>query len=376
MIIGLNAQELLKPNPAGPEKYTYHLYNHLATIDHTNFYTLYFKKKPDKQYFSTLTQNNSNFRYKVIKSKISWTQVGLAKELAKNKVDVYFTPVHTMPIIHPKKLKIAGMVHGLEYTFSHEYKNVFKKLFINKPVKYVCIHSDKIITPSKAVKEDILSKWTKIKPEKIKVVYEGVSKNFGEASQAQIENIKEKYQINDAPYLFFISTIQPRKNIPRMVEGFSLALKNKLIDPGTKLIIAGKKGWDYEESLRSFRKYNVQHNTIYAGRIPDEDVAPLMKGASAFISVSLEEGFGLPVAEALSCGTPLILSDIPAFREVGGDIPYFADPNNVEDISQKIQKVINNPPETRKINERSKLFTWENTAQQTLDTFKNLVKNI
>ncbi len=221
MKIGLNGQRILMENPAGPEKYTINLFHALTMIDTENEYVLYFDEEPQEEFLHYLTNKNTKVSYKVIKNKIFWTQLWLALELIRNPVDIFFTAVHTIPIIRTPKTKFLAMIHGLEYTYSKDYNNPIKRLMIERPVKYAAKYSDKIIVPSLGTKDEILKKNWGIKEEKIELAYEGVSEIFFKRSEKEIEDVLNKYEIGDSPYLFFVSTIQPRKNIPNMVRAFS-----------------------------------------------------------------------------------------------------------------------------------------------------------
>jgi glycosyltransferase involved in cell wall biosynthesis len=380
MRIGINGQNLLEEHYAGPEVYTFNIINGLAKVDTVNSYVIYFTSEPSGEFFLRLTNGNPNFSYRVVSQLGSWTQVGLALELLKNPVDVFFTAVHTMPIIRRPSLRTVGMIHGLEYTFSEEYKNPLKKFLIGKPEWFVCAFSDAIITPSEATKEAILQKkWPLVNEKKIKIVHEGVDSSFYPRSEPRIKEIREKYGLGADKYLLFVSTIQPRKNIPAMVEAYSLAVREHPELENTRLAVVGKKGWLYEESLRSPQKYNVEDKVLFLGRVSSSDLPPLFSGAHAYISCSLEEGFGLPLLEAMACETQAIVSNISAFKEIGKDIPYYVDPTNVQDIKETIIRVLSSQKDTERVQKgkvRAREFSWESSAEKTLRVFENVIKHL
>jgi len=367
MKIGLNGQRLLWKNPAGPEKYTYHLYNALAKVDRINRYTIYFDKKFPSEYFEKLTNNNPNFNFKIIKNKISWTQAGLSWELIKHPVDIFFSPVHTIPVIKLPKMKVVSMIHGLEYKSNKQFgTKPIHKLLYPFILFWICTFSKKIIVPSIATKNEVINKpLLKHSKHKINVVPEGVDETFHKKSDAEIENVKSKYEIK-GNYLIFLSTIQPRKNIPKMVEAFSK------IDADITLVIAGKKGWNYNESLGAPKKYGVENKVMFLGRIDNSDRAPLLSGAKAYVSCSLEEGFGLPLLEALACKTQSVVSNIPAYREVGGKFPIFVNPKNATSIKNGIETILNNPKKLVGIEDWVTQFTWEKTAKKIRNTFQHI----
>jgi glycosyltransferase involved in cell wall biosynthesis len=373
MFIALNGQRLLIDNPAGPEKYTYHIYNALAKIDKKNHYVIYFTGHPRESYFQKLTNGNDNFSYKVVGSKLSWTQEGLSKQLFLDKPDLFFTPVHTLPVIRPTKTKYVTMVHGLEFVHVRP-KNFVQKVLLGKPERYVCKFSDALIVPSEGTGNAIVKRcWAK--SNNIFVVNEGVNDTFYKRPEEEIAAVRKKYKIFGSEYFIFVGTVHPRKNLPGTIQAFSNALL-KSADTNIKFVISGKLGRDYEESLNSFKKFGVEENVLYLGRAPDEDLPALISGSVALINFSLEEGFGLTLLEAMSCETPCLLSDIPPFREVCDEYAFFADPNNITDMTEKILKIrsVDNSDMVQKARERSLKFSWDESAKKTLDVFQNVVK--
>ena len=374
MKIGLNGQKILDKNPAGPEIFTINLFENLAKIDLKNEYFIYTTKKPEKDLENKIKQGNEKFHFKEIEYRKLWTQYGLAKELIKNPVDVFFTAIHSIPMIRSSKTKFVVMIHGLEYQYTLGYKNPLNRFFIERPIRYAIKHSDKIITPSLATKEEILKRNWNVDEKKIEVVYEGVSEEFYPKSEEEIDKIRKKYEIGKNPYLLFVSTIQPRKNIPNMIRAFSQFISENENMKNTLLLIAGKKGWDYEKSLEAPQKYGVEKNVKFLGRVPEEDLPILYSGAKGYINVSFEEGFGLPLLESMACGVPSVVSNIPAHKEVGDYLPVYVDPNNIENIKDGIFEIMTRYFDKKDFIERSKNFSWKNTAEKTLEVLEKTLK--
>jgi glycosyltransferase involved in cell wall biosynthesis len=370
MKIGLNGERLLIKNPAGAEKYSHHIFSAMAKVDTKNEYIVYFTKEPLKRYWDSLSRNNPNFSYKVIKKTLSWTQFDLALELIRNPVDVFFGAVHTMPVFRSPKTKFVGMIHGLEYTYSHGYKNPIKRFFLEGPVKYVVKHSNHIIVPSQATKDAIDEKgWEN----NISIVFEGFDETFNRKSEKEIRKVRDKYNIGNSPYLLFVSTIQPRKNIPNMVGGFSKVTEEH---PDLKLLIAGKEGWDFDESINAPKRYGVENKVMFLGRIPDEDLPSLFSGAAGHINVSFEEGFGLPLLESLACETPSVVSNIPPYHEVGGDLPIYVDPNSIKAIENGILDLLKKKHNREKLRKRAELFSWSESAKKTISILESVFENL
>jgi glycosyltransferase involved in cell wall biosynthesis len=381
MKIGLNGQKLLIDQLAGPEVYTCETFKAFAKLDDKNEYVVYFEKEPPSKLWQEVSQGKENFSYKVVSKKLSWTHLSLGPQLLKDKPDIFFAANHTMPLIRPCKTKFVSMIHGLEYKINRQfYKNPAKFFLHPFLLWYVLIFSKIIIVPSKATKDAILAKkWPFLKKQKIRVVYEGVNQRFYQRDKKEVEKIRQKYEIGDSPYLLFVSTVQPRKNIPRMVAGFSEAIKNDKELKDCKLLISGKLGWLYQDSLDAPKKYGVEDAVVFLGRTPDEDLPALLTGAEYFISCSLDEGFGIPLLEAMACQTPAIVSDIPAFRELGRNLPIYVEPKNITEIKKGIIRGLKNPPDKKKLRdlkERANFYTWEKGAQQLISIFESFFKNL
>jgi|GEM_PF-603480 len=391
MKIGLVGQKLLIDNPAGVEKYMYYIFQGLAKVDKENNYIIYVTKKPEETFWKELTQGNKNFEYKVIKySKyplISWTQMLLAKELYDNPVDVVFYPMDTISgllnFFIPKKFNPVCMIHDFGYLKTKEYKNPVIRLIHFFTIYYVIIFSKKLIVPAQGVKDTALNIYptlnnTLYNEKKIEVVTEGLNPYFLQPKQkSSIESIRTKYGIEDNEYLYFVSTIQPRKNIPAMIEAFSKAIKENPKYKNTQLVITGKYGWHYNESIEAPKKYGVENNVKFIGRTSDEEVALLMRNTKAFINVSIEEGFGLPALEAMASRAPMILSDINVYKELAQDTAIYVDPNNIESIKAGILKVLENKYTKEYITKAKALsenYTWDKAATKTLEVFNMLNK--
>jgi len=378
--IGLNGQHLLIDKLAGPEVYTFNTFKSFAKVDKENEYIVYFSKTPSEDFWQELIQGNNNFSYKVVSCLMSWTHVGLAIQLFKDEVDVFFGATHTVPIIRPKKTIFVSMIHGLEYKVNQQLKKLSFKFIVHPFILWWVMKFSRVtIVPSKAVKDAILSlKWPLITADEIRIVHEGVSATYYKRPDKEIEKLRNKYQIGDSDYLYFVSTIQPRKNIPNMVHGFSLALEETPKLKGTKLLISGKLGWMYQDSLGAPKKYGVEEQVRFLGRTPNDELPVLYSGAQHFINLSFEEGFGIPLLESMACETPAIVSNIPAFKELGRGCPTYVDPHSVDSIKKGIIKALTekqDPENIKKAKEISLKYTWENTAFQLVSIFESFFKH-
>ncbi|MBI2414893.1 glycosyltransferase family 4 protein [candidate division WWE3 bacterium] len=376
MKIAINGQILLTTtfSPTGPYVYTENLVKTLAKIDNTNRYVIYLSDEfPRFGKFEDLTLGNPNFEIKIVKKRTSWTQLDLLLTLWKDKPDVFFTAVHTIPVLAIPWLKTIAMIHGLEYSFSPISKT-WKRYFQALPIWFTAFFASKIIVPSTATRNAILQRFYFINPKKLFVVPEGINPIFTPRSKEEIKDIRAKYNLGDSDYLFFISSIQPRKNVPNMVGGFAKALKELSVQP--KLVLSGKLAWLYDESVNSPHKYGVEDKVVFLGPAPTSDLPALASGAYGFVNLSFEEGFGLPLLEAMSCGVPCVVSNIPAYREIDLGNFIFVDPHDQNSIKQGILKLFTEPEGARekRINDgfnNVARFSWVETASKTLQIIVN-----
>jgi glycosyltransferase involved in cell wall biosynthesis len=184
--------------------------------------------------------------------------------------------------------------------------------------------------------------------------------------------LRERYALR-GPFALYLGTIEPRKNLPRLVEAFgSIALKY----PALQLVLAGKKGWMFEELEQTIRRLRLTNRVHFTGFVAEEDKPALLASCALFIYPSLYEGFGLPALEAIACGAPTITSNTSSLPEVVGDAALLVDPTSVESLGQAMEAVLSNPALREELKRKgpvqAKLFTWEKTAAATVDIYRSL----
>ncbi|MBP8961190.1 glycosyltransferase family 4 protein [Patescibacteria group bacterium] len=395
MRVAINGSQLIEPLPAGPEIYALNIILGLGKTDFKNEYTIFLPKKPPQETLTKLQNLPPNFELKILPKVFSWTQISLALALIKrasifrkksNQFDVLFSPIHTLPflalVLTSPKIKTISVIHGLEFLTNQQPLRLLQKMTKGLPERLTCMFSDQIVAPSDATRESILKMAQKngwiLKNKDIKVVPEGVADIFMKHKTYTEKSYQGKlaqYNIPNEPYLIFISTIQPRKNLKAIVEAISI-VKNQY---GKKinLVVCGKKGWNYQDDLNSPQKFGVKDQVFFVGRVPDEDLVILLKNAKAFISASLDEGFGLPVLEAMTVGTPLIISKIPAHKALAGEFAIYIDQNSTQDIAQKINLFLEEDKEVtkKKVEGAKRLagnYSWEESARQISGLFHKI----
>ena len=250
-------------------------------------------------------------------------------------------------------------VHDIIPILYPQYHPLKRALYFKYFLKPLLKKADKIISVSEATKKDLVGKLN-IEERKIKVIHLGVSEKFKPTEDI---SVLKKYGINKN-YIFFLGTIEPRKNVQRLIEAY-----NKL-ECEDKLVIAGGKGWGEEVTSNN-------ENIVFTSYVDEKDLPALYSHATLFVYPSLYEGFGLPVLEAMACGTPVITSNISSLQEVSGNAAVLCDPMNVEDIKDKIRLVLddNQLQESLRVKglERATKFNWEKCARETEKVYEELL---
>ena len=376
MLIGFDGSRAFIKNRTGTENYSYQLLKALSNIDHENKYIVYLRSQG-----VSLRDWPKNFTFKIIKWIRFWTQAGLAIQTFKDNLDVLFIPAHTSPLVHKKGLKTVVTVHDLGVEYLPKYHQLKQQLYLKYITRYQLSSATKLIAVSKATKDDLIKKG--IDGKKIEVIYEGYDReNF----KPQMSNVKSDRLINSlTPYYVFVGTIQPRKNLERIIEAFAIHLRgvNKVksglhLGGGAKLVIAGSKGWLSDDIYELPKLLGIDDRVKFLGFVPDKDMRALYSGAEALLFPSLFEGFGLPILEAQAYGCPVITSNTSSMPEIAGKGAVFVNPYSVEDIIRGMERVKANAERVKLIKagfENVKKFSWEKCAKETLRVLEQVTSN-
>lgn len=287
--------------------------------------------------------------------------------------DLMFSPFYPLP--SKRTFKGVLTIHDLiplrlPEIFVNTSVYDFYKIHIRNCVETV----DHIIVDSIATKTDVVNYYG-IDENKVSVVYLATSITENN-TQLETEQVLLKNKI-DRPYILSVCTIEPRKNIKRVLEAFKI-ISDKFSDE-FKLVLVGGMGWRDAELLKLLNDYGYRNNILMTGYVPDEELIALYRGALMMVYPSLYEGFGLPVLEAMSVGVPVVTSNISSLPEVGGDAVIYCDPYSVESIEASIETILFSPTIQLELKEkgikRSKLFSWKKTAQQTREIFLNCLNS-
>ena len=372
MNIGIDAH-VIGDKSGGNETYYKNLIQQICEVVTDEEIYLYFNGQKNSLMIKDNNKSNINRRnfktHSAIKRNISY----LPGYVQKDKLDLIH--LQYFPIIN-KKCSIVGTIHDI--SFEH-YPGYFtkKSLLLSKVlIPKMAKQADKILTVSNFSKQDIADRYN-INPEKIIVTHLAASENFKVIKDHDLlEKVKNKFEIN-GDFILTVGNLQPRKNLSRLFTAYINMRDKKLIDE--KLVVVGKKAWLFSDIFKFAYESKYRNDIIFTDYVEEKDLALLYNKAKIFVYPSVFEGFGLPPLEAMSCGAPVITSNVTSIPEVTGDAAILFDPWSVEDIEEKIVNTINNKELCCKLSElgikRAAAFSWRRTAQKTLKVYKELIGN-
>lgn len=352
------------------------------TNKYDNDYILnYIGKKQHKKSLVRLIGNKSKnisinrfgFKNSVYKVVSTFLPVPYSK-LFKDSVDItHFFNYYLPPGVNGKKIVT---VHDMAYKRFPEMVRFRTRKMLDLSLKKSIDRADLIITVSEFSRQEILSFFPECDG-KIEVVCNGVDLDMFRpiSDRVIIENVKKKYNI-EGNFLLYLGTIEPRKNIERLLKAY-YALKTRLVDC-QRLVLAGGKGWLDSGIFSTLEKLNLKDDVIFTGYVSDEDVPILINASKVFLFPSIYEGFGMPPLEAMACGVPVLTSSVSSLPEVVGDTAVLVDPFSVESISSGMEKIVSNEKLraqlSKKGKERAQLFSWEVVTDKLYEIYEDLVR--
>lgn len=359
----------------GDEVYTKNLVLNLVKIDSRNQYFLLFDKEVKDEILGILLPSNFKIITITPSHKLLWTMYTLPKWLRKNNIDVLHAQYIT-PLWLPKKIKVVTTIHDVSWKFYPRHIKKSDLFFLNVLIPISLKRANFVITVSQTSKKDIVSIY-KLPSEKVVAIYNGVGEKFNSfiVSDAELGQVRKKYSLPEN-FILYVGTLQPRKNIPALLEAFNmLNTKYKILN--TKLVIAGGRGHNYDKRIDMLmEKYKLQDKVLFPGFVDEKDLPTMYKLSNIFVFPSLYEGFGIPVIEAMAMGAPVIVSNKSCLPEVVGEAGFIIDPDNSEEFAGVIYKILFNSDLRNCLIEkgykRAKDFNWNKMAEETLKLYYSI----
>jgi glycosyltransferase involved in cell wall biosynthesis len=357
----------------GNESYALNLIEALAQIDQTNAYTLYVTKRAAVERFD---QRWPNFKVKQTLPHTPLVRIPLtlSRELRRHPVDLLHVQ-YTAPPFAP--CPVVTTIHDLAFEHLPETFNRRSWMQLRLTVRPTARRAAHIITVSEYSRADI-SRTYGIAPQRITVTPEAAStKFFPVTNETELRRVRESYGIQEH-YILSLCSIQPRKNLVRLIEAYSSLRGVRPEGKLPQLVLAGKRGWLNTEIFRTAERNALGKDILFTDYVPERDLAGLYSGALCFVYPSYFEGFGLPVVEAMQCGVPVIAGNRTSLPEVIGEAGLLFDPFDTRALVNALAQVIDDS-ECRAVLrskglERAKSFNWKTTARLTLGVYERAVK--
>ncbi|MBI4281240.1 glycosyltransferase family 4 protein [Candidatus Uhrbacteria bacterium] len=378
---------------AGTAHYTYELVRHLLDIDKNNTYVLFFYGRAktvgypspsDGIRHSVMDWAGDNVEIiflPISRMPLLTTHYYLAHALRRAKLDVFYSPAHPLPLGY--RGKSVCTVHDLAiYDHPEWFPRGLRQWFSTRvTVPRSMRRAEKLLAVSENTKRDIMRIFN-VSEEKVRVIHEGAIASPAKQSYDRSEIATRPggaRNDGEGPYFLFIGTIEPRKNIVRLINAF-IRFRSTIHDSRFTLILAGGIGWKNDEIFMAMERANVKlgkGSVQYLGYVSEEEKIALLQNATAFVWPSLYEGFGLPVLEAMAAGVPVITSNVSSIPEITGDAALLVNPENVGEIVTAMEQVANDAVlreqlKTRGVN-RAKKFTWQEAARETLAVYQSVL---
>jgi glycosyltransferase involved in cell wall biosynthesis len=302
--------------------------------------------------------------------RLLWEQISLPKLAISHQLDLLHSLHYTMPLAFPG-YKVVTFHDMTFFLFPHLHtlpKRYFFRFFIRTSSRRAAA----LIADSENTRQDTI-RLAGVSPDKIFTVQLGVTQEFRPLRDNTIlQQARQKYHLPDH-FLLYVGMIEPRKNLSTLLKAFA-----KVADqmPDHRLVIVGPKGWMVDNIHQQTDQLRISDKVYFTGYVERDDLPLIYNLAEVFIYPSTYEGFGLPVLEAMACGTPVISSNVSSMPEILGDAGVLIAPNNPQALGQSLLDLINDPMERQRLSlkglERASAFTWEHTAEKTIAVYRHV----
>ena len=303
--------------------------------------------------------------------RIAWEQTLFPLLIRRYHLDLVHSPHYTAPVLTSCTQVVT--FHDMTFFLHPEAHLLYKSVFFRSMIPVSARRAHSLIAISQNTRKDILRLFP-IDPAKVFTIPYGIASIFRPMPQEIQSQVLEKYGLPEQ-FVLYVGNLEPRKNLPLLLRAFSALVQRGLPHA---LVLAGSRGWMDEQVFATLRELNLGHRVFLPGYIPQAELPALYSAASLFLYVSLYEGFGLPVLEAMSCGVPVITSNVASMPEIVGSGGVLIDPTNESELTEAMSRVLMDENLRTRLAreglERSHLFSWERAAQETLAVYEHSVR--
>lgn len=359
---------------AGIGRHSQELLNALVTLDPANTYSIFYNRAreaqpdppADRVPAYSVPWGDKPWRLRVLLSHL----VGHAQDALVPGADLFHGCDHLLPQL--RRVASVFTLYDLTYLLTDTHTTL-NRAFLTLMMPRFLAAARGVIVISESTRRDMLRHY-RVDERKVRVIYSGVAPRFQPASAEETAQVRRKYSLPDA-FILAVGTIEPRKNLHRLLEAY-----RGLLDRGSPagLVIAGRKGWRSEEFYERLRALQLADRVRLLGPFPDAELPALYTAADVLAFPSLYEGLGLPVLEAMACGTPVVASNTSAIPEAAGDAGILVAPDDVQGWTEALARVLATPSLAAELSERglkqAARFTWAQAAEATLDLYRSVLR--
>ncbi len=358
-ITAINAQ------PSGVGNYAGYLLQHLVEAEPNHEYVLLSNRSPQ----SGLLPQAARLAVQPFPSRALWMQLALPRGLRNLQLDLCHYPNSLGPLLNPGPYVVT--IHDMTLSLLPQHHKLRTQLVVRPLIPLVARRAQRVITVSEHARQDVI-RLLGIPPERVVCIPEAAAALFQPAPVAEQQRVRARYRL-ERPYLLYVGTLEPRKNLVRLIQAWHHLRQRGEIEHG--LVLTGARGWKDQAIFDTVRTLGCADEVVFTGYVPRADLPALYSGAALFAFPSLYEGFGLPVVEAMACGTPVLISTAPALAEVAGDAALQVDPTSVSAIAAGLGRILNDPALREDLRarglRRSSAYSWQSAAQQTLEIYRS-----
>ena len=357
----------------GNESYAINLIEALAQIDSVNDYTIYVTTDEARNRFH---QRWPNFK---VRSTLPHTPLiriplTLSAELRKHPVDVLHVQF-TAPPFCPCPVVVS--IHDLSFEHLPQTFNRRSRTQLRLTVRHSARRAARILSLSEHTRRDIIETYG-IEQERIQAIPLAAPKHFAPVEDnRELQRVRHNYGI-DGDYILSVGSIQPRKNLARLIKAYASLRGDYSTGRLPKLVLAGKCAWLYDETLRALEESGIKNSVVLTGYVPEADLPALYTGALCFVYPSYFEGFGLPPLEAMKCGAPVVVGNRTSLPEVVGDAALAVDPFDIDAIAKAIKLLMDDSQLRAELSvkgqKRAAAFDWRETARRTLMVYEEAAR--
>ncbi|UCG26056.1 MAG: glycosyltransferase family 4 protein [Chloroflexota bacterium] len=364
---------------AGIGRYTRELVSALVKSDSETAYTFFCAKRPTSQPIAATVPEAANVTFREAPLGERWLYriwyrlaLPVSVQLFTGELDLFHSPDFVLP---PVRSQIPTLLTVHDLSFLH-YPDTFTPslvAYLNKVVPRSVRQASHVLADSLATRSDLIKAYD-VPAEKVSVLYSGVSNDFRPVNDERLlSQVRDKYGIGERPYVLSVSTLQPRKNYQMLIQAF----KDVAARQPHVLVIAGGKGWLYEQIVEEIARQELEGRVLLVGFAADEDLPALYSGASLFAYPSFYEGFGLPLLEAMACGVPVLNSNASCLPEVAGDATIQLSPHDQPAWSEALVSLLEDPSKRAGMVAagflQARRFTWSRAALELRSLYTRLL---